>query len=383
MPETPFIAPDSYDAGEFVIRRFEPGDGPAFWEAVNASLDQLRKWLRWQIAFTAESSESNCRRFAGNYLLGEDFVLGIWKDGLLLGCTGFHLRHGPISSRNIEVSMWIRTSESGKGLGTRALRAMLDWGFGEWGFNRIVWKCDTRNVASARVAETCGLVREATYRADGPNPDGSRRDSHLYAIVRGTTQHGQDAPSAPEPPFIAPDRYDAGDFVIRRYEPGDGPALARAMRESYEHLRPWMIWARPDQTDEEAEASCRRFVAKYLLGEDYVLGVWIGDRLVGGTGFHLRQGPFSSGNIEVGMWIHAEEAGKGLGTRVLRALVEWGIRDWGFKRIVWRCDSRNVASAKVAENCGFILEGTLRSDLLGVDGTRRDTLVYAIVKSSG
>lgn len=182
------------------------------------------------------------------------------------------------------------------------------------------------------------------------------------------------------PPFLAPLEFWADELFIRAYRPGDGGALQRATVSSYEHLRPWMPWAKPEQSVEEAEALCRRFAGKYLLGEDFVLGAWSGDELVGGTGYHLRWGGVETGNAEIGMWISAASAGQGFGTRLLDALLEWGFTTWPWQRLVWRCDVQNRASVRVAEKNGLRLEGTFRADDFTVDGSRRDTHHYAILR---
>jgi RimJ/RimL family protein N-acetyltransferase len=181
-------------------------------------------------------------------------------------------------------------------------------------------------------------------------------------------------------PEIKPDRFEADGFVIRSYEPGDGLALRDSVRQSYEHLQPWMPWAQPDPTLEEAEGLCRRFRADYLLNKDFVLGAWVGRQLAAGTGFHLRQGSIESGNAEIGMWVNVQYAGKGFGTRLLGAMLEWGFNDWGWDRLCWRCDPENRASIRVAEKCGLKLEGTFRKDSIGVDGDRRDTHLFAILR---
>jgi RimJ/RimL family protein N-acetyltransferase len=49
-------------------------------------------------------------------------------------------------------------------------------------------------------------------------------------------------------------------------------------------------------------------------------------------------------------------------------------------RLTWHCDSRNLASARTAEKAGMILEAVLRQDMLDVDGRRRDTRIYALLK---
>jgi ribosomal-protein-alanine N-acetyltransferase len=80
------------------------------------------------------------------------------------------------------------------------------------------------------------------------------------------------------------------------------------------------------------------------------------------------------------MWVRASEAGRGLGTQLLEAMLRWGFTAWPWLRLSWRCDPRNVASVRVAEKAGLRLEGTLRSHELGVDGSRRDTACYAALR---
>lgn len=180
--------------------------------------------------------------------------------------------------------------------------------------------------------------------------------------------------------FFAPGEHHADGMSIRAYRPGDGPALQRATLASYKHLRPWMPWATNEYSAEQAEAVCRGAAGRYLLNEDFTLGIWLGDELAGGTGFHLREGPLASGNAQIGMWISAAHAGQGLGTRALGALLGWGFTAWGWERLTWHCDTRNIASARVAEKSGMTREGTLRSDRFDVAGQRRDTHIYAILR---
>jgi RimJ/RimL family protein N-acetyltransferase len=183
-------------------------------------------------------------------------------------------------------------------------------------------------------------------------------------------------------PFFPPDSITDGDLTIRTYLPGDGPALTAAKNVSYEHLRPWMPWARPDDTAEEDEARVRRFRGNYLLNADFVLSIWLdgaaGPQFAGGTGFHRFN--LEAGNAEIGMWMAASFAGQGLGTRALRLMLRWGFTAWPWQRLTWHCDSRNLASIRTAEKAGMILEAVLRRDLIDVDGHRRDTRIYALLK---
>ncbi len=176
--------------------------------------------------------------------------------------------------------------------------------------------------------------------------------------------------------FLAPTSTTIDDLVVRAWQPGDGAVMAATTVASYDHLAPWMAWATPDDTAQAAEARARLFAGHYLAHEDFVLSIWDGDTLVGGTGLHPRWGGLDSRVAEIGMWIAAERAGTGIGTRVLRGLVRWGLSDeWCWDRFVWLCDGRNRASARVAQKAGFTLEGNLRGP--GPDGVALDaTLVW-------
>ena len=44
------------------------------------------------------------------------------------------------------------------------------------------------------------------------------------------------------------------------------------------------------------------------------------------------------------------------------ATVDWADADWSFHKLTWHCESGNLASARVAEKCGFQLEGRLREN---------------------
>jgi RimJ/RimL family protein N-acetyltransferase len=143
-----------------------------------------------------------------------------------------------------------------------------------------------------------------------------------------------------------------------------------------------MPWAKADVSVEETERNSRLFRAKYLLCQDFVIAVLSPDEkeLLGGTGFHPRNAPLTARSAEVGMWIAGSRAHQGLGTRVLHAMLDWGFSEWPWQRLEWRCDPRNIASRRVAEKAGLVLEGTLREDSVDAEGERRSTHIFATLR---
>jgi RimJ/RimL family protein N-acetyltransferase len=182
--------------------------------------------------------------------------------------------------------------------------------------------------------------------------------------------------------LFAPERHEADGVVLRSYEVGDGARLSEAVNESYDHLRPWMPWATPHQSLEDFERLVRQFRGRYLLAEDFAIAIFSADgrRLLGATGFHLREGTLSTGCAEMGLWIRQSEAGRGLGTKVLTSLLPWGFTAWPWLRLAWRCDLRNLASVRVAQKSGLRHEGILRGQAAHVGDGRRDTTCYGLTR---
>lgn len=180
--------------------------------------------------------------------------------------------------------------------------------------------------------------------------------------------------------YLAPPEGTATEqFVIRTYRPGDGPAISDAVNASYDHLKTFMPWAKPVQTVDESERYARECYGRWLLAKDFALGIWTPDgaTLLGGSGFHLHGASLKLGIAEIGMWIRAERANRGLGTAALREITRWGFTEWPWLRLAWHCSTRNVASARTAERAGFELDGIRRQDGVDPDGTRRDTMIWS------
>ena len=167
--------------------------------------------------------------------------------------------------------------------------------------------------------------------------------------------------------------------MIRCWQPADAPLLKEAVDSSLEHLRPWMPWAHdaPQPLPQTAEL-LRRFRGQFDLDQNYVYGLLDRDerRVVGGSGFHLRVGDDA---FEIGYWIRASHAGRGLATEATAALTRVAFDVCGVERIEIRVEPANLASARVPEKLGYIREATLRRRLpAGPGQPKHDSVVYAM-----
>ena len=177
--------PAAIDTERLVMRPPQAGDGPALLAAIDESLPELRRFLAslpWVAAEqTLESAEIYCRNGQANFLARKDlpFLLFEKSTGQLVGATGLH--RIVWATPKVEVGYWCRTTRSGRGFVSEAVTALSDFAFGHLHAVRVELITDEENTGSRRLAERCGFVLEGVLRRERRAPDGSLRNTCIYA----------------------------------------------------------------------------------------------------------------------------------------------------------------------------------------------------------
>lgn len=79
-------------------------------------------------------------------------------------------------------------------------------------------------------------------------------------------------------------------------------------------------------------------------------------------------------------WIGKEFQGTGLNANMKFLMLHYTFETLEFDKVEFRIDERNTASRKAVEKIGATLEGILRKDTLMLDGYKRSTCCYGILK---
>ena len=79
-------------------------------------------------------------------------------------------------------------------------------------------------------------------------------------------------------------------------------------------------------------------------------------------------------------WIGKEFQGTGLNTNMKFLMLQYAFETIKFDKVEFRADERNIASRKAIEKIGGTLEGILRKDTLMLDGFKRSTCCYGILR---
>jgi RimJ/RimL family protein N-acetyltransferase len=170
---------------------------------------------------------------------------------------------------------------------------------------------------------------------------------------------------------MLPEHIDLPDAVLRPFRTSDADALARAVGESLEHLRPWMPWA--NNGSAEPDFQRRRLVAvvqQWDRGDEYQYGLFDPEetRVLGSFGLMTRRGRSS---LEIGYWVHVNATGRGHATHAAAALTDVALAVRGVKQVLIYTDEANLRSAAIPKKLGFELVRVEAADRIASSETGR------------
>jgi ribosomal-protein-serine acetyltransferase len=145
------------------LRRVSAADCPELYAAIDRNRTRLREWLPWAgltvqqhelVEFLMQREADNAARIS--------LTTHIWSRGELCGAIALHLidqRH-----RNTSIGYWLDQAYEGRGIMTRACRAIVTEGFRQYGLHRIEIRCATGNSRSMAIPRRLGFVEEGILR---------------------------------------------------------------------------------------------------------------------------------------------------------------------------------------------------------------------------
>lgn len=79
---------------------------------------------------------------------------------------------------------------------------------------------------------------------------------------------------------------------------------------------------------------------------------------------------------EMGLYIDKDYAHQGISTRAFQLFCDFCFEEYQFKKLFLRTHYNNTFARKVAEKCGFEIEGTIRRDYKTTSGEIVDLIYY-------
>lgn len=165
-------------ADDLLLRPLVPDDAPVLAPLIN----NKKVWDNLRDFIPHPYTEEDARAFiASAQHPSPPLTFGIQTEGRLCGVIGL-VPGQDIHRCTAEIGYWLGEDFWGRGIATKAVKCITDHGF-ERGFARIHAGVLAYNLASMRVLEKAGYVRDGIFRR-ALIKNGQIWDEYRYGIVR-------------------------------------------------------------------------------------------------------------------------------------------------------------------------------------------------------
>lgn len=233
------------------------------------------------------------------------------------------------------------------------IRALTDAALANPSIFRVQATCDTENVPSQRALEKAGFMREGRFERHTAQPFG-------HSLVSNHMQ-----------PVISSER-----LVLRPFRPSDAQAVQH-LAGDYRVAEPTANLPHP-YPDGAAEEWIAAHPSAFATRSSVVYAICLAkdEELVGAISLSLMSDVHH--RAELGYWIGFPYWSRGICSEAAKVLISYGRSEFQLTRIVCRCLSRNIGSARVMEKAGFVREGHLIKDI-NHRGKYEDLFLYGLV----
>lgn len=149
-----------------------------------ASDEEVVRYLSWPRHTELQTSETSIRdRFLTrpDHGIPEAYAI-VWKEEMkMIGTVDVHtVHHNDVG----EIGYVLNRHYHNRQITTEALQAALKVWFADTGFRRLEIMHNVTNIASRRVIEKCGFIKEGEYRQLTHEKDGKYYDFAFYALLK-------------------------------------------------------------------------------------------------------------------------------------------------------------------------------------------------------
>jgi ribosomal-protein-serine acetyltransferase len=145
------------------LRRVSTADCAVLFAAIDRNRARLSTWLPWlSDEFRLKDLTEFIRQREMDNAARVGLATNIWFQGELCGAIALHAIDA--RDRNTSIGYWLDEAFEGRGIMTRACRAIIGEGFRQYGLHRIEIRCATGNGRSSAIPRRLGFVEEGILR---------------------------------------------------------------------------------------------------------------------------------------------------------------------------------------------------------------------------
>lgn len=164
------------ELGDVTLRRFDrEADLSELFEVIEESLEHLRPWMPWVAEHSLARTADFLVRRDEAWESGRAFTYAILLGKAIVGaCQLFRRDDSPANGR--EIGYWLHPAATGRGVATRAARALVDQAFRLPGVDYVEVVHDPANRASGGVPARLGFTEHLRRPAERLGPADTGED---------------------------------------------------------------------------------------------------------------------------------------------------------------------------------------------------------------
>ena len=147
------------------LRLLMPRHGAASAQLATVEYHHLKDWISWAAAdYTVEMAQAFIKDALEQFGRNAAMHFAIFDEHYFAGCIGFNYfqwGNGYYAKNHTEIGYWLGHEYQGKGIMTRAVRALTGYAIDTLNINRVHIITDVRNTASA------AIPKRLNYRHEG------------------------------------------------------------------------------------------------------------------------------------------------------------------------------------------------------------------------
>jgi RimJ/RimL family protein N-acetyltransferase len=177
--------PTHFETKRLHVRSYEAGDGEWYYDVGQKNHAHLERYESGNVIFSlnsVEEAEIAARQMQADFIARNCFFFGAFEQNafvaqIYIGVVSWDLPE-------FEIGYFVDREHEGQGYVSESVRGALHFTFEHLQAQRVRLECDDTNLRSIRVAERCGFMREAHFRENKRNPDGSLSGTVIYGLLR-------------------------------------------------------------------------------------------------------------------------------------------------------------------------------------------------------
>ncbi|ARZ65889.1 acetyltransferase [Streptomyces albireticuli] len=182
------LAQQVIELDDLTLRRFDgETDLPELLRVIEESLEHLRPWMAWVAEHSPATTGDLLIRHGECWASGEEFTYVIVLDGAIVGlCWLLRREDDPGNGR--EIGYWLHPAATGRGVATRAARALVAQAFRLRGVDHVEVVHDLANRASGAVPARLGFTEHLRRPAERLAPAETGEDQ-VWRLTRHQADH--------------------------------------------------------------------------------------------------------------------------------------------------------------------------------------------------